>query len=319
MTASAGEITKEAITEAAARIAGRVRRTPVVALGSEPGELAADLVLKLEFLQPTGSFKVRGAFNLLLTSDLPSEGVVAASGGNFGLAIAYAAHALGIAAHVFVPDSSPKAKIDRLRRFGAEVHVEQGFYPEALAASQEFVARRGGLFAHAYDQREVVTGQGTCGRELEEQIPELDTIVVAVGGGGLIGGIASWYRDRVRIVAVETEGTPTLFAARESGRPVDVAVSGIAASALGAGRLGSIGWEAATRWVDEAVLVSDDAVRASQRRLWEQARLLVEPAAATTLAVLTTGAYTPQPDERVGLLLSGANVDPRSIPGSDIL
>jgi threonine dehydratase len=318
MTESGIEITREAIADAARRIARHVRRTPVLTLGSDPGELPRDLMLKLEFLQPTGSFKVRGAFNLLLSAAVPAEGVVTASGGNFGLAIAYAAHALGIPAHVFVPDSSPPAKTDRLHRLGARVHIEPGHYPEALAASEDHVTRHGGFFAHAYDQPAVVSGQGTCGLELEEQAHELDTLVVAVGGGGLIGGIASWYRDQVRIVAVETEGTPTLFRAREAGQPVDVEVSGIAVSALGAGRIGSIAWEATQEWVDEAMLVSDGAVNAAQRQLWEQARLLVEPAAATTLAVLATGGYVPEPGERVCLLLSGANVDPRSIAGSQI-
>ncbi len=318
MSSAGGEITRKAITDASVRIANHVRHTPVVTLGSDPGELPHDLTLKLEFLQPTGSFKVRGAFNLLLSTDVPVQGVIAASGGNFGLAIAYAAHALGIPAHVFVPDSSPPAKVDRLHRLGAEVSIEPGYYREALAASEHHVARSGGLFAHAYDHAAVVAGQGTCGRELEEQWPDVDTILVAVGGGGLIGGIAAWYRDGVRIVAVETEGTPTLFRAREMGRPVDVEVSGVAASALGAGRIGSIAWQATQQWVEDAVLVSDDAVRAAQRQLWEQARLLVEPAAATTLAALVTGAYVPEPGERVCLLLSGANVDPRSIAAPQI-
>lgn len=313
MSDAVAEITPETITEAAGRIAGHVCRTPLLVLDAGRGELRTGLSLKLDFLQPTGSFKVRGAFNALLSSSTPEAGVVAASGGNFGLAVAFAAASLQVPAHIFVPDSSPATKIDGLRRLGAEVHIEPGFYPEALAASQIYVEWRGGRFVHAFDQPDVVAGQGTVAHELEGQDPGIETLVVAVGGGGLIGGIASWYRGRVRLIGVETELTPTLFEARRVGHPIDVAVGGVAASALGAGRVGSIAWSAAARWVDEAVLVSDDAVRSAQRQLWEQTRLLVEPAAAATVAALATGAYVPEPGERVCLLLSGANADPRSL------
>ena len=268
------------------------------------------VALKLELLQPTGSFKVRGAFNRLLAGRPPVEGVVAASGGNFGLAVAYAAGTLGVAATIFVPETSPRAKIEALERLDARVEVVAGYYPDALAASRAHLAANGGLFAHAFDQPEVVAGQGTCAMEISQQVPGVDTVITAVGGGGLIGGIASWFRGTVKVIGAETEGTAQLAAAIAAGHPVPTPVSGIAASALGSGQIGAIGWAAASQWVDQSVVVTDEAVVEAQKALWRECRLIVEPGAATTLAALLTGAYVPEAEERVCLVLSGGNTDP---------
>jgi threonine dehydratase len=306
-------VTRDDVEAAQRRLDGRVRRTPV--LVTSPGDLGLDLEvrLKLEVLQHTGSFKARGALHLLLAREVPAGGVVAASGGNFGLAIAWAAQQLGHPAHVFVPDSSPPAKVDRLRTHGAEVHVVPGTYQQALDASREHLERHGGLAAHAYDQPEVVAGQGTAAAELAAQAPDLDTVLVAVGGGGLLGGVAAWYGDRMRVVAVETEGTPTLHRALAEGRPVDVAPEGLCVSSLGATRIGDLGFAAARRWVDASLLVADVAVREAQYRLWDACRLAAEPGGVTALAALTSGAYEPEPGERVGVLVCGANVDPAEV------
>jgi threonine dehydratase len=306
-------VSRDDVAAAHRRIADRIRRTPV--LTTAAGELGVDapLVLKLDLLQHTGSFKARGAASLLTGQDVPAAGVVAASGGNFGLAAAWAARELGHPAHVFVPDSSPAEKIDALARYDADVHVVAGTYQQALDASLAFVAETGGLLAHAYDQPEVVAGQGTCALELSEQAPALDTVVVAVGGGGLVGGVAGWYGDRVRVVAVETEGTPALHAALAAGEPVEVAPGGLCVSSLGASRVGAHGFAAAQRWVDTSLLVTDDAVREAQHRLWEACALVAEPGGATALAALTSGAYVPEPGERVGIVVCGANTDPATV------
>lgn len=269
-------------------------------------------VLKLDVFQPTGSFKARGASSLLTGIEVPPAGVVAASGGNFGQAIAWAAARLGHDAHIFVPSTSPEAKIAPIRSWGAEVHVVDGYYAAALRAAQDHVAESGAAWAHAYDQREVVAGQGTAAKELLDDIPELDTVLVACGGGGLLAGVAGWLQDGVRVVAVETEGTATLHAARRAGHPVDVEVGGIAASALGAPRVGELAW-AAQRWVDDALLVSDDEVVAAQRQLWRATRLVAEPGGATALAAVTSGRYVPADDERLGVLVCGANTAPGSV------
>lgn len=305
------EITRTAIQAAAIRIGPYVRRTPVLELEAGAIDVPGRVILKLDLLQPSGTFKIRGAFNLLLANS--PERVVAASGGNFALAIAHAAGVLGIPAHLFVPDSSPPEKIQRLRESGASVTIVEGVYRDALAASREFVANNGGLFAHAYDQVEVVEGAGTCGVEILMQVPDVDTVLAAVGGGGLIGGIASWFRGEVRVIGVETQGTRSLNAAFAAGKPVEVEVSGLAVSSLGANRIGDIAWEAATQWVEEAVLVSDDDVRHAQRWLWETCRLIAEPGAATTVAALLSGAYQPAADEAVVALVCGANTDPASV------
>lgn len=301
------QIARREIEAAAERIEGLVRVTPMLEV--EPG-----LVLKLDLLQPTGSFKVRGAFSFL-TAHPEEERVVAASGGNFGLAIAHAASKLKKTADIFVPATSPRAKIERLGAYGAEVHVIDGYYDQALAAARRFLADHGGLEAHAYDHPEVVAGQGTCGREIMAQVPDLDTVIVAVGGGGLIGGIASWIRGDARVVAAETHGTPAMNAALDAGRPVEVEVGGVAADSLGAAKVGEIGFVAAQRWLDTSVLVADDDVREAQRWLWDRCRLIAEPGAATALAALLAGAYRPAAEEKVCVLVCGANTDPATITG----
>jgi threonine dehydratase len=305
------EITTAAIEEAANRIAPYVRYTPVLELEAGAVDVPGRIILKLDLLQPTGTFKARGAFNLLAVNrpDL----VVAASGGNFALAIAHAAEVLGIRACLFVPDSSPADKIRRLQESGAEVTVVEGVYRDALAMSREFSATNGGLLAHAYDQAEVVEGAGTCGLEIVAQVPDVDTILVAVGGGGLIGGIASAVRTGARVVGVETEGTPTLYEARVAGHPVDVDVGGLALSSLGSSRLGDISWEAARQWVTDSLLVTDESVKEAQRFLWETCRLIAEPGGATTIAALLSGTYKPMADETVVALVCGANVDPATV------
>lgn len=305
---------REEIAAAARKIAPWVRRTPILALeADELGTAHPPIVLKLEQLQHAGSFKARGAHNLLLTVDVPAAGVVAASGGNFGLAIAHAAGRLGHHAAIFVPTVASPAKVDRLRAFGAEVVVGGAFYADAYEASLERARETGALLAHAYDQPEIVAGAGTCAVELQDQAPETTTVVVAVGGGGLIGGIAGWLQDATRVVAAESNGTPTLRAALDAGEPVDVDLSGIAADSLGARRIGDLGFAAATRWVDEAVLVSDDAIVDTQRRLWEHARVAAEPGGATALAAVISGAYDPAPEERLAVIVCGANLDPAAL------
>jgi threonine dehydratase len=303
--------TREDIIAAAARISGHVRRTPILEL-DHAGGVPNGTVLKLDLLQPTGTFKIRGAFNLLAATKRP-ERVVAASGGNFALAIAHAARELGIVADLFVPDSSPPEKIGRISAYGAKVHVIAGVYHHALAASREFAADSGGLLAHAYDLPEVVAGAGTCGMEIAAQVPTATTVLVAVGGGGLIGGISSWFRGDAKVIGVETEGTPSMHAAIAAGGPIEVEVSGLAVSSLGSNRIGDIPWNAISQWVEGSILVSDDEVRTAQRWLWNETRLIAEPGAATTVAALLTGKYQPQPGEKVVALVCGANTDPGSV------
>lgn len=309
---SSHAVTRDDIDAAARRIAGRVRVTPVLEaeLDGQP------LSFKLEFLQAGGTFKARGAFNRLLSCDGPAlraAGVVAASGGNHGIAVALAAHALGVPAHVFVPRITPQAKLDKLAALGAVVHREGAVYAEALAASQAHAQATGAVQSHAYDQPETVAGQGTVAREWAAQSPALDTVLVAVGGGGLVGGIAAWYRGDVRVVAVESEGCPTLHAALSAGRIVEVEARGVAADSLGARRIGEIAFDVARRHVDRALLVPDEAIVAAQRRLWSSFRIPSEPGGATALAALLCGAYRPAPGERVGVLVCGANVDPATL------
>lgn len=305
---------RDEITQAARRVAPWVRRTPVLTLAAEElGVAHPPVVLKLEHLQHAGSFKARGAHNLLLTADVPGAGVVAASGGNFGLAVAHAAGRLGHHAAIFVPEVSSAAKVARLRSLGAEVVVGGAFYADAYEASVARAESTGALLAHAYDQPEVVAGAGTCAVELEEQAPETTTVLVAVGGGGLIGGVAGWLQDGRRIVAVESTGTPTLRAALDAGEPVDVDLSGVAADSLGARRIGALGFAAARRWVDEAVLVTDEAILDAQRRLWEHARIAAEPGGATALAAVLSGAYAPDPAEQLAVIICGANLDPATL------
>jgi threonine dehydratase len=289
-----------------------VRRTPVIELRAGALGVSAPLALKLESLQVSGSFKGRGAFHKLLASPVPAAGIVAASGGNHGAAAAYAARALGHKAEIFVPTVASPTKVARLRSYGAIVHQIGAVYAEARAASEQRAAETGALIVPAYEDEVVFAGAGSVALEFAGQA-RFDTLLVAVGGGGLIAGCASAIGEGTRVVAVETEGTPTLYEARRAGRPVDVAISGIAADALGASRIGVPNFEVAQRLVHDAVLVSDDAVRTAQRALWEELRIVAEPSGATGLAALMAGAYKPVPGERVATLVCGANTDPGSV------
>ena len=305
----------DAIEAAARRLYGHIRRTPIVPL--ELGALGchAQLTLKLELLQHSGSFKARGAFNSLLSHDVPAAGVIAASGGNHGAAVAFAARALGHKAEIFVPALASAAKIARIESFGAEVHVIPGAYVDALMASEAHAAKTGALQIHAYDAPATVAGQGTLARELDAQTTMLDTVLVAVGGGGLIGGTAAWFQGRVRVVGVEPAACPTLQRAFAAKEPVDVTVGGIAADSLGARRVGEIPFAIAKNFVEGVVLVEDDAIRAAQHVLWRDLRLMSEPGGATALAALLSGAYKPALGEKVAVILCGGNVDPASLSG----
>lgn len=296
------------IERVALRISPHIRRTPVVAAsGSEFGLGPMTLTLKLECLQHSGSFKARGAFASLTSGDIPAAGVAAASGGNHGAAVAFAAHALGIRARVFVPTISSAAKTDRIRRYGADLVVDGERYADSLALCEVWCRQTGARSLHAYDQRETILGQATVGLELEQQAPDLDTLLVAVGGGGLIGGIAAWYRGRVRIVGVEPEGAPSLAMALAAGRPVDAPQGSIAADSLAPRQVGRLMFPLAQAFVQRVALVSDDAIREAQARLWERLRIVAEPGGATAFAALISEAYQPAPGERVGVLICGAN------------
>jgi threonine dehydratase len=289
-----------------------VRRTPALELAAGTFGLATPLALKLEQLQVSGSFKGRGAFHKLLVSKVPAAGIVAASGGNHGAAAAYAARALGHKAEIFVPTIAAPAKVARLKSYGAVVHQIGAVYAEARAASETRAAETGALIVPAYEDPVVFAGAGSVALEFAEQA-KFDTLLVAVGGGGLIAGCAAAIGAAIRIVAVETDGTPTLHEALKAGRPVDVNISGIAADALGASRIGVPNFEVAQKLVAQSVLVSDDSVRSAQRTLWEELRLVAEPAGATGLAALISGAYRPAPGEKVATLICGANTDPGSV------
>ena len=292
-----------------------IRRTPALELRAGSLGVAASLALKLESLQVSGSFKGRGAFHKLLASKVPAAGVIAASGGNHGAAVAYAARALGHKAEIFVPTIAAPAKVARLKSYGCTVYQVGAVYAEARAASEKRAAETGALVVHAYEDPGVFAGAGSTALEFDEQA-KFDTLLVAVGGGGLIAGCATALGGTVKIVAVETEGTPTLYEARRAGKPVDVAISGLAADALGASRIGAPNFEIAQKLVHDAVLVSDEAVRTAQRALWEELRVIAEPAGATGLAALMAGAYKPATGERVGILVCGANTEPASAVAS---
>ncbi|TWO73295.1 threonine/serine dehydratase [Caenimonas sedimenti] len=290
-----------------------VRRTPLWKLpGSALGLDCNELWLKLEHLQVSGSFKARGMYYRLLSNEIPAAGVIVASGGNAGIATAAAARALGVRCEVFVPTVSSPAKQAKLRELGAQVVVTGAVYAEALEACLARQKESGALLTHAYDQPEVVTGAGTLAQEIEEQgggVP--DTVLVSVGGGGLIAGIAAWFEDRSRIVALEPELAPTLYRARDAGAPVDVVVSGIAADSLGAKRIGGIAWDITQRHVRESLLVSDEAIRKAQLTLWKELKLAVEPAAALGLAALQSGAV--RAEGTPSLVICGANLDPATL------
>ncbi len=285
-----------------------IRHTPVITIDTgDFGSPGPKLALKLEFLQHTGSFKPRGAFANLLSRKAPTAGVVAASGGNHGAAVAFAAMRLGIKATIFVPKVASPAKLDRIRSYGAELVVTGEAYAEALAASEALVAETGALQVHAYDQPETLLGQGSVGLELEADRPDIDTLLVATGGGGLIGGIAAWYAGRTRVVSVEPEAAPTLHDALKAGRPVDAPAGGVAADSLAPRQVGQLMFPIAQRYVAEAVLVTDEAIVDAQRRLWDALRIAAEPGGATALAALLAGRYRPAKDEHVAVLLCGAN------------
>jgi threonine dehydratase len=291
-----------------AAIRPHIRFTPVAEVsGADFGLPPFPLTLKLEQLQHSGSFKARGAFANLLMRSVPPAGVVAASGGNHGAAVAYAAMRLGVAAKIFVPTVSSPAKIQRIREYGADLVVGGERYADALAASEAWVRQSGALPVHAFDQLETLLGQATIGLELATQAPVLDTLLVAVGGGGLIGGIAAWYRGKVKIIGIEPRGAPTLTAARHAGRPVDAETGSIAADSLAPRRVGELMFPIAQAHVHGVVLVSDAAIRSAQEALWSSLRIVAEPGGAASLAALLEGGYAPARDERVGIVISGGN------------
>jgi threonine dehydratase len=310
-------IDRSAIAAAATRIAGFVRHTPLLCLTGAELELGFPVTLKLELLQHAGSFKPRGAFNRLLSADLPAAGVIAASGGNHGAAVAYAARALGATAEIFVPVLTPAAKVARIAGYGARVVQTGATYAEALAASRDRQAETGALEVHAYDHPDVLAGQGTVGREFEQDAPDLTHILVATGGGGLIGGIAAWYAGSAAVISVEPEGCPALHDALKAGRPVAAPVGGLAADSLGARQVGGLMFPMAQAYVGGAVLVPDAAIGAAQRTIWDRVRLVAEPGGATALAALLCGAFVPPAGARVGVLVCGANTDPAKVVGSD--
>ena len=306
---SSTDIDPDAIAATERLIRPHVRRTPtMLADMADFGLPAAPVLFKLEQLQHTGSFKVRGAFANLLLRQAPAAGVVAASGGNHGAAVAYAAQRLDVPAAIFVPSIASLAKLERIRAYGASLIIAGDRYADALAASQAHVAATGALPVHAFDQAETLLGQGTVALELEADAPEVDTLLVAVGGGGLIGGVAAWYRNRIKVVAVEPETAPTLHAALAAGRPVDAAAGGIAADSLAPRQIGTVMFPIAQAYVaPDVVLVQDDEIRAAQTALWSVLRLATEPGGAAAFAALLSGRYRPAPGERVAVLVCGAN------------
>jgi threonine dehydratase len=302
------EITRDRIIAAHQLIQPHVRRTPVVeAAGADFGLDPANLTFKLELLQHSGSFKARGAFTNLLTRPIPAAGVIAASGGNHGAAVAFAAMKLGKPARIFVPTVCSTEKLERIRSYGADLVVTGERYSDSLAASEAWAAESGALRIHAYDQVETLLGQGTVGLELEEQAPNLDTLLVAVGGGGLIGGVATWYSGRIKIIGVEPEAAPTLSMALKAGHPVDSPAGGLAADSLAPKRVGELMFPLAQTHVQNVLLVSDPAIQQAQEALWKVLRLVAEPGGAAALAALLSCRYQPKPGERVGVLVCGGN------------
>jgi threonine dehydratase len=301
-------ISAQDISSAYAIITPHIRRTPVMEVdGADFGVAGKTLVLKLELLQHAGSFKARGAFTNLLTRKVPRAGVVAASGGNHGAAVAFAAMKLNMRAKIFVPSVASPAKIQQITEYGAELVIGGERYADALTASEDWVEHSGAMPIHAFDQAETLLGQGTVGLELEQQANRLTTLLVAVGGGGLVAGIAAWYGGRVKIVGVEPDKAPTLTRALEAGQPVDAEAGGIAADSLAPRRIGRLAFPIAQRYVDRTVLVSDDAISNAQRQLWKTLRVVAEPGGAAALAALTSGGYVPDPGERIGVLICGGN------------
>jgi threonine dehydratase len=301
-------ISREEIAATERVIRPYIRRTPVMEVdGGDFGLDSIRVVLKLESLQHTGSFKPRGAFANLLMRDVPAAGVVAATGGNHGAAVAYAAKKLGKLARIFAPTVASQSKIEQIRSYGAELVVTGERYADALAASERWAAESGALRVHAFDQPETLLGQGTVGMEFEEQDAELDTLLVAVGGGGLIGGIGAWYGGRVKIIGVEPEAAPTLERAIAAGKPVDAPAGGIAADSLAPKRVGEIMFPIAQKWVKKVALVADEAIAEAQEALWNRLRVVAEPGGAAAFAALLSRRYEPERGERVGVLVCGGN------------
>ena len=285
-----------------------VRRTPVMQVdAADVGLNSSRLCLKLELFQHSGSFKARGAFVNLLTRKVPAVGVVAASGGNHGAAVAYAAMRLNVRAKIFVPSVSSPAKIQRIREYGADLVIEGDRYADALAASETWAQKAGAMSVHAFDQDETMLGQGTVGMELDEQAPDIDTLLVSVGGGGLIAGIAAWYAGRIKVIGVEPFASPTLTKALEAGRPVDAQAGGVAADSLAPRRVGDRVFPIARSYVHSVVLVADEAIIKSQKALWQALRVVAEPGGAAAFSALLSGAYKPTSGERLGVVISGGN------------
>lgn len=302
-------INRDTIAATYALIRPHVRRTPVMAVeAADFGLQGLPLVFKLELFQHTGSFKPRGALASLLALPVPPAGVVAASGGNHGLAVAYAAHKLGVPARIFVPSVAAATKRNRIRELGADLVIAGERYADALAASRDFAATSGAREIHAFDQPTTLLGQGTLGLEIEDQT-SLDTVLVAVGGGGLIGGVAAWFAGRIRIVGVEPRTAPTLFRAREAGHPVDAEAGGVAADSLAPRQVGQLMFPLAEQYVEKVVLVEDEAIRDAQRTLWRVMRVASEPGGAAAFAAILSGAYQPSPGERIGVVVCGGNTD----------
>src|ERR1700744_1048653 len=304
----AGTVNPDSIAACEKIIRPYIRRTPVLAIdGADVGIAPGPILLKLELMQHSGSFKARGAFTNLLTRKVPKAGVVAASGGNHGAAVAYAARVLKMPAKIFIPSVSSQAKVQRIRDYGADLVIEGDRYADALAASEAWVERTGAMPVHAFDQDETMLGQGTLGMELEAQASDIDTLLVSVGGGGLIGGVAAWYASRIKVIGVEPQASPTLTKALQAGRPVDAEAGGLAADSLAPKRVGERVFPVAQRHVHSTVLVTDDAIRQAQKALWQAVRIVVEPGGIAAFSALTSGAYQPQPGERVAVVLSGGN------------
>jgi threonine dehydratase len=307
-TTSDMRIDRDQINATEKIIRPHIRRTPILEVdGGDFGLESIPLIFKLELLQHSGSFKARGAFANLLLRKIPQAGVVAASGGNHGAAVAFAAMKLGVPAKIFVPTVASPEKIARIRGYGAELVVTGDRYADALGASERWAAESRALTSHAYDQPETLLGQGSVGLEFEQQAPDLDSLLVAVGGGGLIGGVASWYANRIKIIGVEPEASPTLHNALQAGHPVDSPAGGIAADSLAPKRVGELMFPIAQKFVSSAILVPDDAIQQAQQALWKVLRVVAEPGGAAAFAALFSGRYKPQPGERVGILVCGGN------------
>lgn len=303
-------IDREQVRDIELLIRPHIRRTPVLEIdGTEIGLDAASIILKLELFQHSGSFKTRGAFANMLMRDVPEAGVVAASGGNHGVAVAYAAMKLGKQAKIFVPTVASPAKRARIQQYDADLVVTGERYADALAASQDWATQSGALVIHAYDQPETLLGQATVGLEFQQQDPDLDTLLIAVGGGGLIGGVAAWYSGAIRIIGVEPEAAPTLTWALRAGEPVDAPAGGIAADSLAPKRVGELMFPIAKQYVQKLVLVSDDAIVQAQKMLWDTIRIVAEPGGAAAFAALLSGGYLPERKERVGVVVCGGNTE----------